>query len=82
MPVVSMIEHRSREAVTMLEHLLARAKKGEIIGIALCAKPAHGPEEIAFAGLYRSNPAKACNAAMRMSWRLTMLQDEIDAAAR
>jgi hypothetical protein len=80
MSVTSLIEYRSREAVVMLEHLLGRAKNGEIIGLAVCAKPTHGPEEIAFAGLYRSNPAKACNASMRMSWRLTQLQDEIDAA--
>jgi hypothetical protein len=80
MKVTSMTQYRSREAVTVLRHLLARAERGEIVGLALCAKPELGPEEIVFAGIYRTNPSSAVNASMRMSWRLTQLQDEIDAA--
>jgi hypothetical protein len=79
MVVTSINEYRSRETVSVLRHLLERAEKGEIMGAALCVKTIAGPEEIAFAGVYRLNPAKAVNAANRMSWRMTQLQDEIDA---
>ena len=63
----------------MLRHLLEQAERGQIEGLAICAKPSRGPEEIVFTGLYRTNPGKAVNASMRMSWRLTQLQDEMDA---
>lgn len=80
MTVTNISANRSRETVAVLEHLLQRARSGEIVGLALCARPERGPEEIVFAGLYRSSPEKAVNASMRMSWRLTQLQDELDAA--
>lgn len=78
MSVTRITEFRSRETVAVLEHLLERAKRGELIGIAMCALPTHGPEEITFTDLYRRNPAAASNACMRVSWRLTQMQDELD----
>jgi hypothetical protein len=66
--------------VAALEYALACAKRGEIKGLALCAKPFQGPEVIAFLGEYMENPALGVNAANRMSLRLTQLQDELDAA--
>lgn len=79
MNVTRITEYRSKEAVTVLKHLLAQAEQGLIDGLAICAKPTRGPEEILFTGEYRTNPGKGVNASMRMSWRLTQLQDELDA---
>lgn len=79
MVVTAIATYRSRETVAALEYLLERARRGEIIGLALCAKPLSGPEEIVFADDYRKKPGKALSAAMRMSWRLTQLADEQDA---
>ncbi len=80
MKVVTAIqEYRCRDIVAALEHTLAAAKKGQITALALCAKDMKGKEHIAFVGAYLDNPALGVNAANRMSWRLTQMQDEMDA---
>lgn len=74
-----MSAYRSRENVAILRHMLARAEAGECLeGLALCAKWEKKPEDILFSGLYRMSPAQAVNASMRISWRLTQLQDDLD----
>lgn len=66
----------SEETVAVLQHLLDRAKRGEIIGLALCARTIRHREEISFTGMYRQHPDRAVNASMRMSWRMTQMQDD------
>lgn len=79
MNVVGIQEYRCRDIVSALEHMLSCARRGEIKGLALCAKDIKGKEHLAFVGEYMTNPALGVNAANRMSWRLTQLQDEQDA---
>jgi hypothetical protein len=79
MNVVKIQEYLCRDTVAALEHMLACARRGEIKGLALCAKDARGREHIAFIGDYLDNPALGVNAANRMSWRLTQMQDARDA---
>jgi hypothetical protein len=81
MNVVKMQEYRCRDIVAALEYTLAAAKRGDIRALAMCAKDSRGKEHIAFVGEYLDNPALGVNAANRMSWRLTQMQDEMDAAA-
>ena len=78
MHVVPMGRRPCRESIAVLQHLLALAHGGDLRGLAVCAKDSTGFEHIAFAGEYLSDPAKAVNAANRMSWRLTQMQDERD----
>ena len=77
MPVTKITDFRSKEASTVLQHLLDRALAGEVQGLAICALT--DEEEIYFTGLYRTSPGSAVNAAMRMSWRMTQMQDEVEA---
>ena len=79
MHVVEMREFRGRDTLKALSHLMAMAIRGELEGLAVCARDAGGKEHIAFTGAYK-DPAKALNASVRMSVRLTQLQDEHDAA--
>jgi hypothetical protein len=80
MNVVPLRQPCCRATVAVLQHLLDRALAGDVRGLAVCAKGTDGREEIAFSGDYHDDPARAVNAAMRMSWRLTRMQDEMDEA--
>ena len=80
MNVVPLRPTYCHETVAVLQHLLDEALAGRNRGLAVCAKGIDNIEEIAFTGEYRDDPARALNAAMRMSWRLTKLQDELDEA--
>lgn len=77
--VVSMSLFRCRESIAVLEHLLERALKGEIKGLAVCAMPLKGPEEIVFTDQYRRNPSMAASATMRTL--LAQIQTEEDDSA-
>lgn len=72
-------EADTKESIATLESLLRLARAGEIRGIAVCAMGTDNVEHIAFAGEYRRVPAKAVNAATRMAWRMTQMQEEADA---
>ena len=80
MNVVSIHQSSCHETVAVLQHLLDLAKSGQLRGLAVCAKFASQKEEISFTGDYRQYPSQAVNASMRMSWRLTRLQDELELA--
>lgn len=69
---------RDREIVNVLRHFLALAEVGNLKGLAVCAKSTDDKEEISISGDYRTNPANAVNVAMRMSWRLTQMQDDLE----
>lgn len=75
MNVVSLLDFKSRDAVSVLRALLAEATSGRIAGLAICYTTTTGREEAAFAGTYRARPAEAVNAAMRLSWKMTQAQD-------
>jgi hypothetical protein len=74
--VVKLVEYQHRETIGVLRALLARAVAGRIAGLAISMQ-SDGAETALFTGVYKDNPARAVNAAMRQSWRLTQLQDEI-----
>lgn len=79
MSVTSISQYRGREVTAVLRSLLARAERGELEGVALCALPTAGPEEIVFSDLYRRDPARAVRAANKLSWQITMMQDQLAA---
>lgn len=58
---------------------MKRARNGELLGLAVAAKPVSGPVEIAFTDFFRRNPTRAMGAAARMNVRANDLQDELEA---
>jgi len=41
----------------------------------MCFRREDGIEDSAFTGIYKAHPAAAVNAAMRLGWKLTQMQD-------
>lgn len=78
MKIVPLVPRGARESIATLEYLLRMARAGRIRGLALCAKDDENIEHIIFSGDYQDDPAKAVNAAMRMCWRMTQIQEEAD----
>lgn len=76
MSVIKINEYKSRETAQALQCLADMAKRGEVIGVALCYLTSDHQDNCAFTGAYKNQPAMAVNAAMRLSWRLTQIQDE------
>ncbi len=76
MAVFSLVQNSNTETIRALEYLTDQARRGLITGIAVCFRDPSGHEEAAFTGIYKAHPERALNAAMRMSWRLTQMQDE------
>jgi hypothetical protein len=74
--VVSLAQYRGREVIDTLRHFLRLAEGGDLKGVCVCGLDGSGAEQIAVAGNYRTEPTRAVAAGMRMSWRLTQLQDE------
>jgi hypothetical protein len=68
--------YRNREMGVVLKHLLSRWESGGLKGLALCARPVTGSEEISFTGVYREDHAHALSAAMKMSRRINEMQDD------
>lgn len=81
MKVVPIHAGTCKESIAVLQHLLAEAHSGKLLGLAICAYVS-GQEEITFTGMYRKHPARGVNASLRMSVRLAQLQDDLEAAAR
>lgn len=77
MTVLQLVQRSTAETVQALEYLAEQARRGNIIGVAICYRSANGCEEAAFTGPYKAHPEKAVNAAMRLSWKLTQMQDEL-----
>lgn len=76
MNVVHMADFQKSETVSILKCLLEKAKNGEVTGIAVCLKRSDGKEDAYFSGFYRSRPAEACSATLRLSMRISRLQGE------
>ncbi len=66
------------DTVSTLEYLLAQARNGQLLGVAICAKFSNRREEISFTGDYMAEPALAVNASLRMSVRMAQLQEDIE----
>ncbi len=73
-------QFKNEETVQVLRGVLARAVRGEISGVVVAYKLVDGTEETAITGRYRAKPAMAVNAGMRISWRMTQLQDQLTGA--
>jgi hypothetical protein len=67
-----------KETEAVLVYLLARTREGKCRGVSCCADM-QSEEEIVFTGNYRRRPSRGVNAAMRMSARLTQMQDDMEA---
>lgn len=72
--VLRLVPHPIRETISILTALLERARRGEVIGIAISFRDKHGHEHSVFTGPY-NDPGVAAAAAMRMSMRLNELHD-------
>jgi hypothetical protein len=75
MAVLKLVDTTNKDTIAVLRCLLDQAIKGEVIGVALCYRTADRNEHAAFSGIYKARPGAAVNAAMRLSWALTKLQD-------
>lgn len=70
MNVVPLARYAVRDTVAVLTALLAKAERGEIVGLALCFKDKHGREDCALTGHFARNPDRAAAAALRLSVRV------------
>lgn len=78
MAVMKLVKRaEDRDTAAVLQCLADMAKRGEVIAVALCYRTDDQAEHAAFTGLYKAHPDKAVNAAMRLSWRLTQMQDDL-----
>lgn len=76
--VVSIAKVRDAELIEVLHHYLEMAEQGNLQGLTIGGKDGRGVEHISIAGCYKRTPALGVNIAMRISWRLTQMQDERD----
>jgi hypothetical protein len=76
MSIVKLADYKNRETVSLLRRLLNQAQAGQISGMAMCFRTSDGIEDARFTGMYRADPGKAVNAAMRLTWKLTQMQDQ------
>lgn len=77
MSVIQLVKDSGRETAQLHEALADLASRGEVVGSATMYRMADGTEQSAFSGVYKSSAAHAVNAAMRVGWKLTQLQDAI-----
>ena len=75
MNVVKLADRRRSPNAALLEWLTEKDAEGELEGMALCFRLKDRPEDARFTGNYRTEPGTAVNTAMRLSWKLTQLQD-------
>jgi hypothetical protein len=75
MAVLHLVKTNNTETIEALLYLVEQARIGNVVGIAVCFRDRSGNEEAAFTGAYKAHPDKAISAAMRLSWRLTQLQE-------
>lgn len=74
-PVLRLVPRDNRETVSVLKVLLEKAMAGELDGLLIVMRHADGrDDDFASTGAFRDS-ARSVNAAMRLCWRLTQLQD-------
>ena len=76
MNVVRMARYANRDLLGILSELMDLATKGHVTGLAVCYRMSDGTEDSRLTGCYSDSPAEGVNAAMRLSWKLTQLQDQ------
>jgi hypothetical protein len=76
MKVVSLCRYKNRDTVEVLEALVAKARAGEITGIALCYRTSQGAEDALITGRYAASTDLAAAAALRMSMKLANARGE------
>lgn len=76
--VIKLAQYTARDTIDLLRTLLAMAIRGELRGVALCYRRADGTEDSVFTGLYKSNPASAMNASMKMSIAMMQANGELE----
>jgi hypothetical protein len=70
------VEEENRETVGILSALLSRATLRAVKGLTLCFMDGQGKEHMVFTGPYKENKALAVNAAAKITWRLTLAQEQ------
>lgn len=78
MNVVSLARFASRDSIAVLEALLEKAARGEIIGLAVCFEDRQGREECALTGSFSRTPDRAAAAALRLSMKVAGVRGEYD----
>lgn len=76
MNVVSLERYRNQRTVEVLEALLAKALRGEVVGLALCYRTSKGAEDSAITGFYLGNTDAAASSALRLSMKLADARGE------
>jgi hypothetical protein len=76
-PILRLVKYSNHETQAILRAVLARAVRGEVIGITLCLREAGGAEQCVFTGPYKANPAEAVNAAVRIKVQLAQMQCDL-----
>ena len=78
MNVVPLSKYKSRPTVRLLEALLEQARKGQIIGLAVCYRLDNGMEDDAISGFYSENKSAGAAAALRLSVAMATARGEYD----
>lgn len=77
MVVLTLVERGpDSDTVSILQALLSKALRGEIIGTTVCYRLRNGSEEAVYSGVHWNRPAEALRAALRVSVTLTNLEEE------
>lgn len=69
-------EEQQRDTIAVLRVLLDMANRGEVTSLLVSYRDGEGRDRCVSSGDYRSDPAVAVNAAMRIAMRMTQAQDE------
>lgn len=75
--VLRLVKFCNRDTVACLKWLVLEALAGRVTGIALMYRTVDGRDLSMFTDAYRAHPADAVNATMRLSWKLTQVQDAV-----
>ena len=76
MKVLKLVRPDNKETIEALQYLAEQARKGVLVGVAICYCTVNGDESAAFTGKYKAHPEKALGAAMRLSWTLTQMSSD------
>jgi hypothetical protein len=74
--VVRIVEYLNRDTISALEDMLARARRGEVLGLCFAFKTGPGHHGIGLTGEYISDPTDVLAVASRISIEVNMLVRE------
>lgn len=75
-PVIRIVEYKYRDTITALEDMLARAKRGEILGLCFAFKTDAKHHGICLTGEYVDDPTDVLAVASRIDFEVNMLVRE------